>query len=217
MTGFRGILLRVPRKVIAESPQKKRVRVEDRLPSVTTVPHPIGSAPRGQENTTQFEMRYRRILAAEFLEQGLNGRGVVRRLMLPPQPVGAKDSEGRPIPGGLGLTKRQATRAKNQALRKIDAEWEQLRGFDRVSQVMQLDAAIQGAMRERKWGAVSSLANVRAKITGTYAPLEVLINPTDERRRALQDVVGKMSDVDLAELLDEDEEDLRPVPRQLDA
>lgn len=202
---------------MAEPPPQKKQRFRQTV-ETTIGPRPVGSAPRGQENTTAFEMLARRNFAAELLEQGLSQVAVVRRLMLPPQPIGAKDAEGRPVPGGLGLTKRQAARAKNKALRQCDREWSEHRAFERTAQVIQLDAAVQGAMRERKWSAVASLATVRARITGTFTPTEVVIRPTDERRRALQDVIGKMGDAELAELLDEEEDDVRALPpRRFDA
>lgn len=161
----------------------------------------LAGAPRGRKNTTPYEARERAAFALSLYEIGMSTAQVVRMLQLPPVRTGEIDKKtGQLKMGGLGLSRGAAVKAAGRALRRADARWTTNRAHDRISQKMILEAAIEGAMRDRKWTAVAALSHELARITGTHEPEEVVITTGDARRQAVMQVIASMSEDEFAEL-----------------
>lgn len=155
-------------------------------------------------------MQERIAFALNLLELGLTQTQARRTLQLPPVRMGEKDEHGQPKVGGIGLTPMQARSAVVGALKRSAMRWETNRNYDRVSQKMTLEAAIAGAMRDRKWSAVAPLAQQLARITGTYEPIEVVVSTGDARKRAMMALIANMPEDEFTELVSEGEPPLLP-------
>lgn len=162
-------------------------------------------APRGKPNTTSYEKRERRAFALRLLEMGMTQAQVVRTLVLPPVRAGETDELGQPKVGGLGLTEGHARQAVQAALRHADMRWEANRASDRIKQVMVLEAALAGAMRDRKWTAVAAIQGELRRITGTGEPIEVVVSTGDARRRAMIALIANMPETEFAELVEDEQ------------
>lgn len=169
----------------------------------TVARRPVHSAPRGRPNTTAYEMRERIALALSLLELGMSNAQATRTLQLPPVRPGEKDDKGRPKVGGLGLRPRQARTAVERALQRASTRWEVNRHHDRVQQKLRLEAALDGAMRDRKWTAVAALQRELALLTGTHEPIEVRVTTGDARRKAFIDLIAGMPEREFDQLAGE--------------
>lgn len=148
-------------------------------------------------------MRERVAFALHLLELGMSNAQAVRTLQLPPVRAGEKDERGRPKVGGLGIGRRQARTAVERALQRASARWEAGRGTDRVQQKLRLEAAIDGAIHDRKWTAVAALQRELALLTGTHEPVEVRVTTGDARRRAFMDLIAGMPEREFDQLAGE--------------
>lgn len=170
------------------------------LIQVTTRTRKPSAPARAQPPTSALEIRERVNLAAELFELGFTESQVVKTLTLPPVRRGEIDPRTKkPKVGGLGLTKHQAQVATRRALRQHDVRWTTNRAYDRIAQKMILEAAIQGAMRDRKWNAVAALSQQLARITGTLEPIEVQISSSDVRRQYVIQMIAGMPESEFAE------------------